>query len=274
METAKFDEKKGFLDFLAVSELSENTMTSYWNTVLQYKKLFGTIDRKNIYSYKGYLVENYKEKTVNLRIQALNKYPEFSNCPDLKLKFVKVQQKNFLENVISDADYRYFIACLKRDKRWNWYFVVRFLCATGARISELVQIKVEDVQAGYVDIYGKGHKLRRLYIPCKLVREASQWLKKNNNESGFVFLNRYHEPISPRGVANQLKVFAREYKINPQVVYPHSFRHRFAKNFLEKFSDLALLADLMGHESIETTRIYLRRTSSEQKKIVDNVVTW
>lgn len=267
-------EKERFIKFLKQGELSENTLLSYWNTVLQFKTLFGEIERKNIYSYKGYLIENYKVKTVNLRIQALNKYLEFIGKSDLKLKFVKVQQKNFLENVISDADYRYFINCLKRDKRWNWYFIVRFLCATGARISELVQIKIEDVEVGYVDIYGKGGKMRRLYIPKKLVNETKKWLKSEQRESGFIFLNRYAESISPRGVSNQLKVFAVEYKINPQVVYPHSFRHRFAKNFLEKFSDLALLADLMGHESIETTRIYLRRTSAEQQKIVDTVVTW
>ena len=156
----------------------------------------------------------------------------------------------------------------------NWYFIVRFLCATGARISELIQIKVEDVQTGFVDIYGKGGKQRRLYIPKKLVKEALKWLKDNKNDSGFIFKNRYGEQISPRGISNQLKVFAKHYKINPQVVYPHSFRHRFAKNFLERFNDLALLADLMGHESIETTRIYLRRTSTEQQKIVDTVVTW
>lgn len=72
----------------------------------------------------------------------------------------------------------------------------------------------------------------------------------------------------------KLKGFANKYGIDPKVVYPHSFRHRFAKNFLEKFNDISLLADLMGHDSIETTRIYLRRTTTEQKAIVDNVVTW
>ena len=130
------------------------------------------------------------------------------------------------------------------------------------------------INTGYVDIYGKGGKQRRLYIPKKLVKEAKVWLEGTGNDSGFIFKNRYGEQISTRGISNQLKILAKNYKINPQVVYPHSFRHRFAKNFLERFNDLALLADLMGHESIETTRIYLRRTSSEQQQIVDNVVTW
>ena len=74
--------------------------------------------------------------------------------------------------------------------------------------------------------------------------------------------------------AEKLGTLAVKYKLNPAVVYPHSFRHRFAKNFLEKFNDISLLADLMGHESIETTRIYLRRTSTEQRSIVDKIVTW
>ncbi|HDL2950397.1 TPA: tyrosine-type recombinase/integrase, partial [Mannheimia haemolytica] len=77
-----------------------------------------------------------------------------------------------------------------------------------------------------------------------------------------------------RGIASQLKVFARRYKLDPKIVYPHSFRHRFAKSFLERFNDIAFLADLMGHESIETTRIYLRKTSTEQQEIVNKIIDW
>ena len=95
-----------------------------------------------------------------------------------------------------------------------------------------------------------------------------------NRASGYLFLNRFNERITTRGIAQQLKNYARKYGISEKVVYPHSFRHCYAKNFLEKYSDIALLADLMGHESIETTRIYLRRTAREQQEIVDTVVTW
>lgn len=94
------------------------------------------------------------------------------------------------------------------------------------------------------------------------------------SHADYIFLNRFGQRITTRGIAQQLKHFAEKYGLNRDVVYPHSFRHRFAKNFLDRFSDLALLADLMGHESIETTRIYLRRTASEQQKIVDRVVNW
>jgi len=94
------------------------------------------------------------------------------------------------------------------------------------------------------------------------------------SQADYIFLNRFGQRITTRGIAQQLKHFAEKYGLNRDVVYPHSFRHRFAKNFLDRFNDLALLADLMGHESIETTRIYLRRTASEQQKIVDRVVNW
>ena len=116
--------------------------------------------------------------------------------------------------------------------------------------------------------------MRRLYIPESFQNEAKDWLKKLNRTSGFVFLNRQGRPITSRGVAIQLKSLAVKYNINPAVVYPHSFRHLFAKTFLARFNDIALLADLMGHENIETTRIYLRKTSTEQQLIVNKVIDW
>lgn len=263
-----------FESHLRQNNLSVNTIHSYLTAIEQFHSIYDSVTKKNLLSYKGYLIEQYKPKTVNLRLQAINRYLEFIQKDKLKLKFVKIQQQNFLENVISDADYRFFVKKLKADNRMNWYFIVRYLCATGARISELVQIKIEHVEVGYLDIYGKGGKLRRLYIPKKLRNETLQWLGETELDSGYLFLNRFGERITTRGISHQLKVFAKEYGINPDVVYPHSFRHRFAKNFLDKYNDLALLADLMGHESIETTRIYLRRTANEQQELVDKIVTW
>lgn len=219
-------------------------------------------------------MEFFKPKTVNLRIQAINKYLEYLGKEKIALKAVKVQQKNFLENVISNADYNFLKKQLKKDGNMEWYFVVWYLAATGARVSELIQIKIEHIEIGYFDLYTKGGKLRRLYIPKKLRKETLEWLEKTNRSSGYLFLNRYGDRITTRGISQQLKNYADKYGLDEKVVYPHSFRHRYAKNFLEKHNDIALLADLMGHESIETTRIYLRRTASEQQALVDKIVTW
>lgn len=263
-----------FEDYLKKANLSANTITSYLWTVQDYHARYDSVTHEDLLGYKGYLVEHFKPKTVNLRIQGMNKYLAFLGKTQMQLKAVKVQQKNFLENVISNADYQFLKRQLKRDGNMEWYFVVWYLAATGARVSELIQIKVEHVDAGYFDLYTKGGKLRRLYIPKKLRTETLSWLEESHRSSGYLFLNRFGERITTRGISQQLKNYAKKYGLDTKVVYPHSFRHRYAKNFLEKYNDIALLADLMGHESIETTRIYLRRTASEQKAIVDKIVTW
>ena len=263
-----------FETFLQRLDLAKNTVSSYVWTVNYFERTYKEFNKKNLLAYKGYLVENFKPQTVNLRLQAINKYLEFIKQDKLKLRFIKVQQKNFLENVISNADYKFLKSSLLSDGYKDWYFIVWFMTATGARVSELLQIKAEHVQIGHLDLYTKGGKMRRIYIPKTLQKEALQWLQERQISTGYIFLNRFGERITTRGIAMQLKHFADKYGLKREVVYPHSFRHRYAKNFLDRFNDIALLADLMGHESIETTRIYLRRTASEQRQIVDKIVNW
>lgn len=266
--------KNSFEIYLKNNNLSNNTIKSYLFTISQFKSSFKTASKESIESYKIWLIDNYKPKTVNLRLQAINCYLEYLNKPNLKVHFVKIQQKTYLENVISNADYEYLKKSLKQDNEIFWYFVVRFLAGTGARISELLQIKVEHIETGYLDLYSKGGKIRRIYIPLALKNEAQTWINSRNQKTGFLFMNKYGNRITPRGISGQLKKFAIKYNIDKKVVYPHSFRHRFAKSFLEKYNDIALLADLMGHESIETTRIYLRKTATEQREIVDTIIDW
>ena len=266
---------EAFKQFLIAKNLAKNTVSAYVIAIQGYQELFDEVNKKDLLLWKTYLIENFKAKSVNLKIQAMNKYLEFIGKEKLRLKSIKVQQRMFLENVISEADYVFFKKKLKKEPNIEWYFIVRFLCATGARISELIKIKVEHVKVGYIDIYSKGGKIRRIYIPLALRKETIKWIENNLKiETGYIFLNRFGERITTRGISQQLKNYAIKYGIDPKVVYPHSFRHRFAKNFLEKYNDISLLADLMGHESIETTRIYLRKTASEQQKLVDEIVTW
>ena len=163
-------------------------------------------------------MEFFKPKTVNLRIQGINKYLEFLGKEKLQLKAVKVQQKNFLENVISNADYNYLKKQLKKDGNMEWYFVVWYLAATGARVSELIQIKIEHIEIGYFDLYTKGGKLRRLYIPKQLRTETLDWLGENNRSSGYLFLNRYGDRIPTRGISQQLKNHPDKYGLVKQVV--------------------------------------------------------
>ncbi|EFU29800.1 tyrosine-type recombinase/integrase [Segatella buccae] len=265
---------ESFKTALRESNMAENTISAYIYAVNDYFSKYKMLNKRNLLLYKANIIEMFSPKTVNLRIQALNKFLEHIDKPKLRLKSVKVQQRTYLENVISQADYIFLKKKLKQEENLMWYFVVRFLTTTGARVSELIQIKVEHVHIGYFDIYSKGGKVRRLFIPKRLREETEKWFKETQQSTGYIFRNRFGERITTRGISQQLKNYAERYGLNANVVYPHSFRHRYAKNFLEAFNDIALLADLMGHESIETTRIYLRRTASEQQAIVDKVITW
>ena len=240
---------ESFKTALRESNMAENTISAYLYAVNDFFSKHKTLNKRNLLLYKAHIIEQFKPKTVNLRIQALNKFLEHVGKPKLRLKSVKVQQRTYLENVISQADYIFLKNKLKAEDNLMWYFVVRFLAATGARVSELIQIKVEHVRIGYFDIYAKGGKVRRLFIPQRLREETEEWFADTKQTSGYIFRNRFGERITARGIAHQLKKYAERYGLNTNVVYPHSFRHRYAKNFLDAFNDIALLADLMGHES-------------------------
>lgn len=263
-----------FRNYLIMQNMSEHTIRSYLYAARQYFRLYPELTDDHLQLYKLYLLEHYKPQTVNLRINALNCFLGYAEWPDSPILQVRIQQKGFLEHVISQADYEYLKARLLGDEEYLYYFLVRFMAATGARVSEVVQFTAEDVKKGYKDICSKDQKIRRLYIPAALQQDASCWLKKIGRRSGDLFLNPSGSRISPGGIRRQLKRLAIRYHLDEAVVYPHSFRHRFAKNFIERCSDITLLSNLMGHESIETTRIYLRRSSSEQKSIINQVVDW
>ena len=129
-------------EFLSQGNMANNTISAYLYAVKEFGSRHKELNKRNLLVYKTYLIETYKPKTVNLRIQALNKYLVFVGKTKLRLKSVKVQQRSYLENVISNADYTFLKNRLKKEDNLEWYFVVRFLAATGARVSELVQIRL------------------------------------------------------------------------------------------------------------------------------------
>ena len=268
METLDFERR------LRLENYAANTIIAYKYAVLDYHNRFKTLSKENLQRYKTSLMDRFKPQTVNLRILAINKYLAFVGRPELRIKCLKLPRHTFVDNVISNDDYLFFKNMLRRKESIRWYYIVWSLAATGARISELVQFKVEHVFSGYIDVFSKGGRMRRLYFPVKLRKDVLQWLEKENRYSGYLFLNARGERLTPRGIALRLKHYAAIYGIDPVLVHPHAFRHLFAKNFLRKSNDITLLADLMGHNSIETTRIYLQQSSREQGKLMDRIVDW
>lgn len=272
-----------FPAYLKRHNQSDNTITAYETSIRYFYALYQEMTPINLKAFRSFLIKNYRPATINQRIHAMNVYLQFledyypDRYPELyayRLNSIKVPRTSYRDTVISNEDCQILQDYLKANDYDFWYFVVRFLVTTGARVSELVQIKVEHLKCGYLDLYSKGGKIRRIYITDTLCKEAMAWCNSRNQTSGFLFVNSKGKQITPRGIHMRLKYFAKRYGIDPDTVYPHSFRHRFAKNFLERCSDIALLADLLGHESIETTRIYLKKSSSEQRQLLDEMVTW
>ncbi len=296
-----------FQEDLKKNGLSQNTIISYLCAVRHFFSMFSSPSVKNLQKYRESLTQSYCPSTVNARIsamnhflnflyrqQALSDFPAFpaSDCPaplpsgcisilnpdplphSYHLHAVRIQQKSYLDSIISQNDYERLKDGLLSDHNMEWYFLVHFLGSTGIRVGELIQIKLEHLQLGYMDLYSKGGKVRRIYFPDTLFQKAIPWYTASGKTSGFLFTNKNGKPLTPRWINLHLKELAARYGIDLDTVYPHSFRHRFAKNFLSKCNDISLLADLLGHESIETTRIYLTKSTAEQREIIDKIVTW
>lgn len=261
--------------YLNTKGFSQHTINSYLYAIRQMNDRVGLFPtNEDLLNHKDWLMSQFAAKTANLRITAINSYLDFIEYPGIRLKGLRIQQKPFLDNVISQKDYENLRDSLLQDGELFWHFIVRYLTCTGARVSELRQFTVESTRVGFLDLLSKGQKLRRIYIPASLQRDSLHWLKQCQRSSGYIFLSKNGKPMTARGISMGLKRFAKRYGIDQDVVYPHAFRHRFAKNFIERNPDIAFLADLMGHESLETTRIYLRRTSSEQREAVDATIDW
>lgn len=274
LNTNQQQEVDGFSHFLLSCNMSDSTIRAYTYALHQFFSLFPDITHSNLKLYKTFLIEHYKPQTVNQRIRALNSYLNFKKIHSEHLTMMRIQQKTYLDRMISEADYEYLKQCLLRDELYTYYFLIRFMAATGVRVSEVVKFQTEDIFTGHKDIYSKENKIRRIYIPRALRLDTLEWLSSIHKSQGFIFLNRFGSPISPGGIRSQLKKFAFSYHLPPEIVHPHAFRHRFAKSFIERCSDISMLSDLLGHKNLETTRIYLRRSGSEQHEIVNRVVNW
>ena len=260
--------------WLKESEVSEHTIDSYETGINLYFSKYNDITKDNLIDWKEELLEKYKPKTAFLRLCAMNSYMYFKGYPaNIKVKMPRIPKISYIENIISEDEYRLLINKLYADKNYKYYLTIKMLAHTGLRVSELINLTFGDVYRGIYDVCGKGKKYRRVYIPQKISQEVIDIYGNKKNDEFFI-TNERGGKITTRGIAHQLSTFAEKYGINRKVCHPHAFRHFFAKQFLKKSKDIALLADLLGHGDIETTRIYLRNSSEEQKEKINEIVDW
>ena len=240
----------------------------------QFFSLYNEVNKKNGLAWKKYMAEKrqLKPKTVNIRLNGFNSYCEMIGKETEKVKTMKVHQSTAINNVISEDDYNKLLNCLLKSKNIRWYYNVKLLAKTGARVSEAIRLKKSDFDRGYAEMWTKG-KIRRIYIPKSFRDEAKDYYSALSDDD-FLIKNRYGESMTTRGVAQNLVSFGKLYGIDKRVMHPHSFRHLFALEFLKHNTNLSLLADVMGHSSVATTAIYTRMTKEQQANAVDDIVNW
>ena len=196
-----------FQKYLIDNNMSPHTITAYVYSIKHFYTRYQELTPDTISLYKVYLMDHYQPQTVNMRIRALNSFMKFQGIKDYKVHALRLQQKNFLDHVISQADYEYLKRRLWEDGQYTFYFIIRLITATGVRVSELVEFQVEDAQKGFKDIYSKGNKMRRVYIPTSLQRDILAWLASEARSCVPLFLSHLGRAMSISGIRAQLKPF-------------------------------------------------------------------
>lgn len=268
MET---DNSKEFRFYLMDMERSENTIDSYIRSVSIFFKRYKVVNKQNMLDFKKWQLEKWKPKTAHNRISGMNQYCKFIGHEEYCVKGVKIHNSTTVENVITLAEYNRLLAGLERDGNKKGYWLIKFLAKTGARVSEFVRLTKDGLETGYCEMQTKG-KIRRIYIPKSLSEESREYFQ--NTDTELLFTNRYGKQLTDRGVSQLIKNWARKYGIRKEVAHPHSFRHLYAIEFLKHNSNIALLADLMGHSSVNTTSIYLKLSKEEQMRQFNEASNW
>lgn len=258
-----------FRSFMQDQELSENTITAYETAVSLFFRRFDQFNKQNVIAYKRLMIEQYAPATANLRLNAIGKYAAYVSKPECAAKGIRIQRRMNLETVITEDEFVRLSRHLAQDNEMV-YWLVQFLAKTGARVSEIVRLRKEGLVTGYQDMFSKG-KVRRVYIPKPLIEDSAAYFQAHDNS--YLFVTRRGNPICRRW-ALRLLTRCSQYGIRPEVLHPHSFRHFFAKQFLNQTSNLAMLAEVLGHSTVNTTAIYLQSSAAEKRATIDAAVNW
>lgn len=262
---------EAFREYMIENERSENTIDNYMSSIKIFFKKYGEVTKKNMIDFKQWQLSSWKPATADNRAIAMNQFCKFIGKPECCVKKIKIQKDVSLENVITLEQYHKMLDGLKNDGNERGYWMIKYLAKTGARISEFVQLPKSALDKGYFELWTKG-KIRRIYIPKPLVEESREYFESQKGE--LLFPNRYGNQISKGGVAQRIIRWADKYGIPREVAYPHSFRHLYAIEFLKHNQNIALLSNLMGHSSVNTTSIYLQLSKEEQMKQFNEASNW
>ncbi len=254
------------------NDYSIHTIRLYYTSMKRFFEYANEVSMENCKRFiKSLEEEKRSPETIRLRITAIERFSMWMKKP-IELNRPKIQRKLNVNNIPTEEEYNRIIEYLKTKSNKDYYFFIKILGTTGARLSEFQKLTWEDIINGDVILKGKGNKYRQFFFQKKLRQEVISYVKETG-KTGLVATGRFG-PLTQKGFSSHLKEWGKKCGIDSCKMHAHAFRHFFAKMFLKKSNDVIQLANLMGHGSVDTTRIYLQKSYDEQKRDFDKNVTW
>lgn len=263
-----------FRHHLESEERSPLTIEKYLRDLQKFKAFAGDrpITKELTVAYKEELRSHYALSSVNSMLAALNSFFDFAGWYDCKVKQLKQQRQVYCpeDKELTKEEYYRLVETAKATQKERLGLIIQTICSTGIRISELNFITVESVQSGvaYVDCKGKS---RQIFLPHKLKMLLLQYVRQKHIRQGPVFVTRAGKPINRSNVWREMKNLCRAAKVKEVKVFPHNLRHLFARTYYKMEKDISKLADLLGHSSVNTTRIYIISSGAEHKKQIERM---
>ena len=224
-------------------------------------------------AYKQKLIEDgYAIRSINSMLASITSLFSFLGWYDCKVKAIKLQRQIFCseDKELTKAEYLRLINAAQQKKNDRLNLIIQTICGTGIRVSELQFITVEAVKRGEATVNCKG-KIRTIFIVTSLKKKLLQYAKEKHITTGTIFVTRTGKPVSRTNIWREMKSLCEQANVNPNKVFPHNLRHLFARTFYGIEKDIAKLADILGHSSINTTRIYIVSTGDEHRKRMENM---
>ena len=263
-----------FKEHLILEERSVATIQKYIRDVKAFMAYAqnSAITKETVIAYKKYLQENYAVRSVNSMLASINSFFSFFGWNDLKVKSLKFQQQVFCpeEKELTKAEYTRLCRTAERKHNERLNLILQTICGTGIRVSELQFITVEAARCGEAVVSCKA-KTRTVFLVKALRQKLLRYAAEQNIKSGMIFVTRTGKPISRTNIWREMKALCAEANVNPEKVFPHNLRHLFARVFYGIEKDIAKLADILGHSSINTTRIYIISTGTEHRQRMENM---
>ncbi|MBQ7380309.1 MAG: tyrosine-type recombinase/integrase [Clostridia bacterium] len=232
----------------------------------------GDINKQAVLDYKAHLQRKYATASVNSVLSSLGAFFVFCERRDLCVKRIKQQKNVFVakEKELSRAEYERLLQAAQDKGNRRLYLLMQTVCGCGIRVSELQFITVEAVACGYADIACKG-KRRRVYLPGELCRQLKNYVKEKGIRSGAVFVTRSGKPLDRSNIWLDMKKLCQAARVAESKVFPHNLRHLFARTFYSIHKDIVRLADILGHSTVDTTRIYTMESGDVHCKQINRL---